>query len=90
MQEVAHRRPYEVLMLLQPVASAKQQPTAQCEVEHALACDDMTEDAALVQPNLVMIAVPGVHSRKPQLAQLLQAYLPESPRCLEVSDINSV
>ena len=37
-----------------------------------------------VPDELVMIAVPGEHSRKPQLAQLLQPYLPERPRCLEV------
>ena len=37
-----------------------------------------------VPDGLVMIAVPGEHSRKPQLAQLLQPYLPERPRCLEV------
>ncbi len=36
-------------------------------------------------PNgLVMVAVPGAHSRKPQLAHLLQPYLPASPKCLEV------
>ena len=43
---------------------------------------------AIPQPpdGLVMIAVPGEHSRKPQLAQLLQPYLPEEASCLEVGD----
>ena len=38
-----------------------------------------------ITDGLVMIAVPGEHSRKPQLAQLLKPYLPEQPKCLEVS-----
>ena len=33
---------------------------------------------------VVMIAVPGEHSRKPQLSRLLQPYLPAKPKCLEV------
>lgn len=36
-------------------------------------------------PNgVVMITVPGEHSRKPQLSRLLQPYLPAKPKCLEV------
>ena len=37
-----------------------------------------------VPDGLVMMAVPGQHSRKPQLAQLLQPYLPADAMCLEV------
>ena len=41
-------------------------------------------------PNgLVMAAVPGEHSRKPQLAHLLQPYLPAKPKCLEVSNTHT-
>lgn len=36
---------------------------------------------------LVMIAVPGEHSRKPQLAHLLKPYLPTSSKCLEVRGV---
>ena len=37
-----------------------------------------------VPDGLVMMAVPGQHSRKPQLAQLLRPYLPADATCLEV------
>ena len=33
---------------------------------------------------LTLMSVPLQHSRKPQLALLLQQWLPERPRCLEV------
>lgn len=36
---------------------------------------------------LVMIAVPGEHSRKPQLAHLLKPYLPTNSKCLEVRGV---
>lgn len=38
---------------------------------------------------LVMVAVPGEHSRKPQLAHLLQPYLPPRPKCLEVVETHT-
>lgn len=40
--------------------------------------------ASQLPSGLVMIAVPGEHSRKPQLSRLLQPYLPANPKCLEV------
>ena len=98
-QEVAHRRPYEVLMLLQPIDAPRQQPQNSCALHvtgTALAARpaDMSGGEEKAQPafhaifqppdGLVMIAVPGEHSRKPQLAQLLQPYLPEKAGCLEV------
>ena len=96
---MAHRRPYEVLMLLQPFAAPRQQPQKQSALHvtgstPAAGPDDMSTGAEKPQPafhaisqppdGLVMIAVPGEHSRKPQLAQLLQPYLPEKAGCLEV------
>ena len=98
-QEVAHRRPYEVLMLLQPLGAARQTPQDQFALHvtgsaPAAGPDDLSISAEKPQPafhaisqppdGLVMIAVPGEHSRKPQLAQLLQPYLPDKAGCLEV------
>ena len=87
-------------MLLQPIAAPKQQPQNRSALHVTgsapAACgpDDISVGAekpqtafhAIFQPpdGLVMIAVPGEHSRKPQLAQLLQPYLPEKAVCLEV------
>ncbi|KAL3160646.1 hypothetical protein ABBQ32_010569 [Trebouxia sp. C0010 RCD-2024] len=99
--EVAHRRPYEVLMLLQPLGMSPHQPlspaasTATNKAPPVTPADlsrhtnsDGAQPAfhAIAQPpdGLVMVAVPGEHSRKPQLAQLLQPYLPEKASCLEM------
>lgn len=148
LQEVAHRRPYEVLMLLKPLhhlssqlhiqhqplhkefvsksildeggrdiatfadapASKYQVPEPQLDSFSGVQFSDSTSDCKLQGPDfriqahqsvvrdrgsravassklpngLVMVAVPGAHSRKPQLAHLLQPYLPASPKCLEV------
>lgn len=92
---MAHRRPYEVLLLLQPLHMFKHQRVDQ-PASHATgsAPGDLSSGGEEAQPafhaiplppdGLVMIAVPGEHSRKPQLAQLLQPYLPERACCLEV------
>ncbi len=153
LQEVAHRRPYEVLMLLKPIlhpspeqslpnhvvqhqslhkesvsksmshegdrdiatfadapASKYQVPEPQLDSFSGVQFSDSTSDCKLQGPDfrmqghqsvvrdrgsrtvasskltngLVMVAVPGAHSRKPQLAHLLQPYLPAKPKCLEV------
>lgn len=78
-------------MLLQPVDMPRPGPQDQAAAGPA---DMSTAGAAEAHPaphaisppvdGLVMIAVPGEHSRKPQLTQLLQAYLPEKACCLEV------
>ncbi len=153
LQEVAHRRPYEVLMLLKPIHHpSPEQLLPKHVVQHqslhkelvfksisdeggrdiATFADALASKYQAPQPNsrssgvqisdsashcslqgpdlrfqkghqsavrergsravassklpngLVMVAVPGAHSRKPQLAHLLQPYLPASPKCLEV------
>ena len=161
LQEIAHRRPYEVLMLLQPTldpptvlspfnttsddqqtsaekhsmqlpanssthasgkgmaappdVSSQRDDTVQAIFslgpsgaqpsssitgagdEHSDVMRQATNSAVAVAgsgldpvvshslPNgVVMIAVPGEHSRKPQLSRLLQPYLPAKPKCLEV------
>ena len=151
LQEVAHRRPYEVLMLLKPIRtpspeqslpnhvvqhqSLHKEPVSK-SMSHEVGSDiaavadalaskyqaskpklssssgaqisDSASDCELQGPQfrfqkghqsavrgravassklpngLVMVAVPGAHSRKPQLAHLLQPYLPAKPKCLEV------
>ena len=152
LQEVAHRRPYEVLMLLKPsyhpspeqslpthvvqhqsmhkepvskpmsdqggrdtaafanaLASKHQASQPKLSSSSDAQFSDSTSDCKLQGPDLriqghqpgvrgsravassklpnglVMVAVPGEHSRKPQLAHLLQPYLPAKPKCLEVS-----
>ena len=87
------------MLLLQPVDAPRQQPQNQPALHvtgnaSAAGPADMSAGADKTQPafhaicqppdGLVMIAVPGEHSRKPQLAQLLQQYLPEKAGCLEV------
>jgi len=157
LQEVAHRRPYEGLMLLKPIRQpSPEQSLPNHVVQHqplhkepvsksmsdeggkdiaasadALASKyqapqpnssslgaqlpDSTSDCSLQGPylrfqghqsavrergskavaspklpnGLVMVAVPGAHSRKPQLAHLLQPYLPASPKCLEVGKMHT-
>lgn len=105
MQDVDHRRPYEVLMLLCPSNSdltlsdfevqLNTQPeahvTARIEQQHDFSPSEdpsAKQGAQLsvaVPDGLVMVSVPGEHSRKPKLAQLLQRYLPGRANCLEVS-----
>lgn len=104
LQDVAHRRPYEVLMLLRPTrlipktyepqlqAQPQGQSIANTDQQHGHSpkrestLDVSAQNEQLKTPEgLVMLAVPGEHSRKPKLAQLLQPYLPANPRCLEVS-----
>lgn len=102
-QEVAHRRPYEVLMLLQPLGTSPHQllsPAASTATNKASAVKpadlSIHTNGEGAQPafhatppppdGLVMVAVPGEHSRKPQLAQLLQPYLLAKASCLEVCD----
>ena len=154
LQEVAHRRPYEVVMLLKPVhhpfpeqslpnhvvqhqslhkesvsksmsdkggrdiaasadalASEYQSPEPKLSSSSGAQFSDSASHCKLQGPDfriqrghqsgvrdrgsravassklpngLVMVAVPGEHSRKPQLAHLLQPYLPARPKCLEV------
>ena len=86
-------------MLLQPLDAPRQQPQNRPALHvtgsaPAAGPDDISMGAEKLQPavhaiskppdGLVMIAVPGEHSRKPQLAQLLQPYLPDKAVCLEV------
>lgn len=99
--EVAHRRPYEVLMLLQPLGTSPHQllsPAASTATNKASAVKpadlSIHTNGEGAQPafhatppppdGLVMVAVPGEHSRKPQLAQLLQPYLLAKASCLEM------
>lgn len=158
LQEIAHRRPYEVLMLLkaihhpsseqlspnhvvqhQPlhkesvsksmsdegggdiaafadaVVSKYQCPEPKLSSSSGAQFSDSASDCELQGPDvrfqghqsavrergsrgfassklpngLVMVAVPGEHSRKPQLAHLLQPYLPPKPKCLEVVETHT-
>ncbi len=59
---------------------------AKCADNTSASSDRRLEAGKSTKPpnGMVMIAVPGEHSRKPQLAQMLKHYLPSSPRCLEV------
>ena len=97
LQDTAHRRPYEVLMLLCPSHVVPVLPVTGSENYSAARFDQQQLQASSTGPvqaasrsqiippdGLVMVAVPGEHSRKPKLAQLLEPYLPVSPRCLEV------
>lgn len=71
MQELAHRRPYEVLLLARPRGSA---PPGGADVAPR---QQQLSDMAF-------LAVPGEHSRKPHLGRLLAPLLPPQPACLEV------
>ena len=63
LQEVAHRRPYEtVLIAAHPGHEARK---------------SLPEDFCI-------LSVPGEHSRKPHLGRLLERYLPDRPKCMEV------
>ena len=121
LQDIAYRRPYEVLLLCNcaPSATQAKAPTAGSEqdaelgegvLESAREQKQQPHDAQLTEPetwalqsagpdepesicdsqnckplrDMVIIAVPGQHSRKPHLGQLLAPHLPKQPECLEV------
>lgn len=121
LQDIAYRRPYEVLLLckLAPSAAQAKAPTAgsaqdaefgEGVLESARVQKQQPHDAQLTEPktwalqsagpdepesisdnqickplrDMVMIAVPGQHSRKPHLGKLLAPHLPMQPECLEV------
>lgn len=97
LQDTAHRRPYEVLMLLRPSHVVPVLPVTGSDNYSAAIFDQQQSHASSMGPvqaasksqtippdGLVMVAVPGEHSRKPKLGQLLERYLPVSPRSLEV------
>jgi hypothetical protein len=76
-QHVAHRRPYESLLL--------------CCAEGAPAPWEGGGGGGggggrrpPPHDGAVIVATPAQHSRKPPLADLLQRHLPEGARCLEV------
>ncbi|CAL5220787.1 g2858 [Coccomyxa viridis] len=90
--ETAYRRPYEVLLLCQPLSAASEAAALQghdaARHEHAEKPPKQVSHSAQ-QPskplqNSVIIAVPGQHSRKPHLGRLLAPHLPTQPSCLEV------
>lgn len=149
LQEVAHRRPYEVLILLKPIhhPSSKQLPpshvvqhqtlhkdsvstsmsdeggrdiaafadppaskyqaseaklssssgASDCNLQgpdvrfqgHQSAARERARASSKLPNGLVMVTVPGQHSRKPQLAHLLRPYLPAKPKCLEVGKMHT-
>ncbi|KAK9823771.1 hypothetical protein WJX72_005400 [[Myrmecia] bisecta] len=104
--DVAHRRPYEVLILAQPKGTtastsppasdsgqdgqqpppaAEQHVTSQVpqpQLEHGP--NGAVGGPAPLPRHFCIFAVPGEHSRKPQLARLLRPYLPANARCLEM------
>jgi hypothetical protein len=75
-QDVAHRRPYEGLILARPAATSSLSSPGDQAV--------MSWMHAQQPKAMVILAVPGEHSRKPHLGRLLRLYLPEQPACLEV------
>ena len=93
LQETAYRRPYEVLLLCQPISAALQaaapEKHAATSLEHGQEPQEAARDRAN-QPckplrDITIIAVPGQHSRKPHLGRLLEPHLPARPSCLEVN-----
>ena len=93
MQEIAYRRPYEVLLLCQPLSTAQQAAVPEkhhaadcgCEQDFNVPTSLSSEQAGKPLLDLVIIAVPGQHSRKPHVGRLLAPHLPKQPSCLEVS-----
>ena len=99
-QEVAHRRPYEVLLLARKASGsssasqvAEEAPAPAAGVSDpapAVGVSDPTPggpappDPEPVPDKLVLVACPQEHSRKPQLGPALAPLLPPQPRCLEV------
>lgn len=97
-QETAYRRPYEVLLLCQPLSAASEAAPLQghdaARHEHAEKPPKQVSHSAQ-QPskplqNSVIIAVPGQHSRKPHLGRLLAPHLPTQPSCLEVDSTHAI
>lgn len=115
MQEAAYRRPYEALLLCQPISSAGQVAAASDSgAADSSRCGEQEHNVIYLQPeisasstvqkeasdmiqssrtghqgsqqlrDMVIIAVPGQHSRKPHVGRLLAPHLPPSPQCLEV------
>ena len=90
-QEVAHRRPYEVLLLARKASgSSSASQMAEGAPAPAAGVSDPTPggpaqlDPEPVPDKLVLVACPQEHSRKPQLGPALAPLLPPQPRCLEV------
>ena len=92
LQEVAYRRPYEALLLCQPLSAAPQAAVppepgaAECghaQEPHNPASHGSSRPSRPLR-DMVIIAVPGQHSRKPHIGRLLMPYLPTRPSCLEV------
>lgn len=91
-QEVAHRRPYEVLLLARKASgSSSASQKAEGGAVPAAGPSDPTPgwsappDPEPVPDQLVLVACPQEHSRKPQLGPALAPLLPPQPRCLEVT-----
>ncbi len=92
-QEVAHRRPYEVILLARrppaPSGPARAAPGLALGLAPGLAADAApaapqgAPAAPAIPDGLVLVACPAEHSRKPQLGRLLAPLLPAQPRCLE-------
>ena len=81
-----------MLLLCRPLSAALQ---AAAPKEHDAAnLSKAEEPCELASPgasqaskplrDLVIIAVPGQHSRKPYIGRLLSPHLPKNPSCLEV------
>ena len=89
-QEVAHRRPYEVILLARKAPAGGARQSAEGGPASATgACDTTARGPAPANPKpipdkLVLVACPQEHSRKPQLGPTLAPLLPPQPRCLEV------
>ncbi|KAK9832584.1 hypothetical protein WJX81_001061 [Elliptochloris bilobata] len=108
--EVAHRRPYEVILLARktPSGSTRSHGASQLSVEPAPVAGQPAAAAVSPAPaaenparaagdpapaiphNLVLVACPEEHSRKPPLGRLLAPLLPPQPRCLELFARNLV
>ena len=90
LQEVAYRRPYEAALLCQPLSAAPpaavphQHGAGDCGLLHESASHSRSQPSKPLQ-DMVIIAVPGQHSRKPHIGRLLMPHLPARPSCLEVT-----
>eukprot|EP00240_Pyramimonas_obovata_P014846 CAMPEP_0118947112 /NCGR_PEP_ID=MMETSP1169-20130426/45400_1 /TAXON_ID=36882 /ORGANISM="Pyramimonas obovata, Strain CCMP722" /LENGTH=215 /DNA_ID=CAMNT_0006893261 /DNA_START=56 /DNA_END=703 /DNA_ORIENTATION=+ len=87
--DAPNRRPYERLLLAVPAVSAQSDPAASALTGASGAGATLqvfhTEERVPPPPeSFVLIAAPGEHSRKPKLKRVLQQYLPQSARCLEL------
>lgn len=86
-QDVVHRRPYEVLLLAVPAGGAEGEPP----IAHPAGSGGERQQQPPPPPplpsppqHLVVVAVPGEHSRKPQLGRLLRRHVRPGACCLEV------